>query len=398
METAGRSKGFDIARGIGIILVILGHIEYISDFQRIAIVTYHMPMFFLLSGMLMNITGEAGRPFASLVKRKAGRMMLPFFLYSLIDTAASVIYTGATGGDAMAAVPDYIARTLTLNGISVLWFLPALLGSQLIFLIMVKRFKGAVCILLSLVFASAVPWAYSRSVDICASIGPSLASIYLGYLSVTILRMFFGTVFIMTGFYIQEYRKWRRMSRESVKRLSPGLVHRVETRRERIMRKLGGGAFLLLVSLCCGLINGVTDMHFLVFGSNLALYMAGAVSGSLGTLNVAEGIEAIGIKWLTGSLAYYGRNSLVVMATHIELYVLYLSEIIAVRLYPLLPLSLRTRVFVAATLLLVLIFEIVIIEVVNRFLPVLAGKGPARISGARGSGGGGSAGRIKNSG
>ena len=67
---AGRVGYFDIAKGIGIILVIIGHIEYVPAPIRFYIVTFHMPLFFIISGMLMNLTDEAGRDFKQLLLKK----------------------------------------------------------------------------------------------------------------------------------------------------------------------------------------------------------------------------------------------------------------------------------------------------------------------------------------
>ena len=48
--TGKRIRYFDMAKGLGIILVVLGHIEYISDELRAWISSFHMPLFFILSG------------------------------------------------------------------------------------------------------------------------------------------------------------------------------------------------------------------------------------------------------------------------------------------------------------------------------------------------------------
>lgn len=45
-------KWVDIAKGIGIILVFLGHFN-IPDTLRAEIYTFHMPLFFFLSGVVL---------------------------------------------------------------------------------------------------------------------------------------------------------------------------------------------------------------------------------------------------------------------------------------------------------------------------------------------------------
>ena len=75
---------FDIAKGIGIILVVIAHIEYMPLELRQYIVTFHMPAFFLISGMLMNLTNEKNRDVKPLLDHKFKRILLPYFLFSLI--------------------------------------------------------------------------------------------------------------------------------------------------------------------------------------------------------------------------------------------------------------------------------------------------------------------------
>lgn len=51
-----RDCRFDIMRGIGIILMMLGHIP-VEGFAYRVIYSFHMPMFFLLSGYFANNVG-----------------------------------------------------------------------------------------------------------------------------------------------------------------------------------------------------------------------------------------------------------------------------------------------------------------------------------------------------
>ncbi|MBO6252009.1 MAG: acyltransferase family protein [Muribaculaceae bacterium] len=48
----GRLREFDLLKGIGILLVILGHIHIPSDLFCSLIYGVHMPLFFFVSGLL----------------------------------------------------------------------------------------------------------------------------------------------------------------------------------------------------------------------------------------------------------------------------------------------------------------------------------------------------------
>ena len=47
-----RNQALDVAKGIGIMLVIAGHLFRIGGTAITVIFTFHMPLFFILSGIL----------------------------------------------------------------------------------------------------------------------------------------------------------------------------------------------------------------------------------------------------------------------------------------------------------------------------------------------------------
>ena len=75
-----RLNWLDIAKGIGILLMVLGHSAIpilISNF----IYAFHMPLFFIASGWLTN---WQKKNFIVFVKRKFRTLLLPFVIYSFI--------------------------------------------------------------------------------------------------------------------------------------------------------------------------------------------------------------------------------------------------------------------------------------------------------------------------
>lgn len=69
-------KWVDIAKGIGIILVLLGHFN-IPDTLRAEIYTFHIPLFFFLSGVVFN----GHKPINRFLGDEAKRMIVPYYLY-----------------------------------------------------------------------------------------------------------------------------------------------------------------------------------------------------------------------------------------------------------------------------------------------------------------------------
>jgi len=92
-----RDLTIDIARGIGMILVVAGHSrvnELFGGFAERWIYSFHMPLFFLLAGYCFN---EAKYPSWFLyVKRKMMAIWWPFVMLSLF---MAVVSTGLYWGD-----------------------------------------------------------------------------------------------------------------------------------------------------------------------------------------------------------------------------------------------------------------------------------------------------------
>lgn len=74
-----RVTWIDVARGIGIILVIYGHaIGAIT--MRFIIYSFHMPLFFFLSGMVFK-SGK-NKPYLPFLIKDFKRIMIPYFIYA----------------------------------------------------------------------------------------------------------------------------------------------------------------------------------------------------------------------------------------------------------------------------------------------------------------------------
>lgn len=71
-----RDEWVDVARGLGLILVVFGHLLYGGTWEDVnrAIYSFHMPMYFILSGFVAHPRKET---FRSYVKRKFYELVLP---------------------------------------------------------------------------------------------------------------------------------------------------------------------------------------------------------------------------------------------------------------------------------------------------------------------------------
>lgn len=116
-----RNELIDVARGIAIVCVVLGHNRAISrsspDLVH-ALFLFHVPLFFLLSGWVL------GRGSFSTASRKlAARLLIPCFAAALVVGAIKSFARDQSPAQTLLGILWGTGQTLPL---SQLWFLPAL--------------------------------------------------------------------------------------------------------------------------------------------------------------------------------------------------------------------------------------------------------------------------------
>lgn len=159
---ASRLKELDIAKAIGIILVVYGHfyIEFTSksapEFAVARVIyLFHMPLFFALTGLTNGIYGKRA---ISHLKSDLKKLFVPYVIWSLIYLGAIVIVRGVIPGK-MDKLPGILQeRTLaflTGRGIAPIWFLMALFLGRIIYdlirqLFSLEKRKSRILVLLVL--------------------------------------------------------------------------------------------------------------------------------------------------------------------------------------------------------------------------------------------------------
>jgi len=131
-----RIEWIDTAKGIGIILVILGHSE-IAPAVRYAIYAFHMPLFALLSGLTFRLPKNDG--FFKYVGKEFRRLMLPFFGVLLLDNLLKVVLWELPVADAVTNFVRSIWSYVEDGSIFNLWFLIALFFAKVIFYLLESR-------------------------------------------------------------------------------------------------------------------------------------------------------------------------------------------------------------------------------------------------------------------
>ena len=186
----------DMAKGFAIALMVFGHT--FSTYQNTPIMvwiySFHMPLFFLTTGILYGVKEKKRSRQIFKLKSKIFTLLLPFFVWSTLYQLFISILAILGGAPAKATLLSNMKVVIQLQG-NTMWFLPAMFLSTFFFLLTVRN----------------------RVLNIITSCLLFIAGIivpeYNCYLS-AILRAFIGAVFIALGFYgykffTKEVKNWQ---------------------------------------------------------------------------------------------------------------------------------------------------------------------------------------------
>ena len=119
----------DIAKGIGILLVALAHadISLFSPYLHQLIYTFHMPLFFFLSGYFFH----ADTSFGTLLKKRFHTILKPYFVTILLIYVASISFSNMRFVTAFGRILKSLYATGYYIDWTQLWFLPSLFVTSL---------------------------------------------------------------------------------------------------------------------------------------------------------------------------------------------------------------------------------------------------------------------------
>ena len=122
-----RVQGLDIARGAGILLVVIGHTNT-PPLVHSFIYSFHVPLFFILSGY--TIRRSLNLDFQSFIKQKAQTLLWPYLIFSVL---AAIAFGFASKDPTYRVILSDIHLALKLqdNIDTPLWFLLGLFSASL---------------------------------------------------------------------------------------------------------------------------------------------------------------------------------------------------------------------------------------------------------------------------
>ncbi len=293
----------DIAKGLGILLVIMGHIQH--DYVPFC-GSVHIPLFFMMSGYLYELERESYKPFGQSVRKRAIRLLIPYLIYNFVLYAKYILSMLVSGEFTVKLAIDGVLGFLysssilykgvpseaNFNGFvfgnGPLWFLTAMVASSVVFYgityFVLKQKFDLKKIIVSAVVLVAASW---------------LMCTYLPfYLPWTFEMALLGTVFMLMGLCLRRYKLAEKMQ-------------------EKAGINLTVCAVSLVVFAVLHYFNGSANMAIQVYGKSMVVYLLLGLLGTIIMLGIS--IALAKVVWLNRFLTYVGQNTLIILAFHMTI-------------------------------------------------------------------------------
>ncbi len=257
MET--RITYIDTAKGVLIILIILGHIFFKSKYMNFAY-TFHLSTFLVITGILFHHKDKTRLPFVMTLKNAFYTLVIPFLFF---ETIGGIIKTLTYNN--LTAFQLIVSPLKGACHVSSDWYLQTAFISELLFIGIEKRIK-----------------------DKRAKIVINILFFVLGFFLprdpfryVLVSRVLIATSLIATGYYM--YDMYMAFNKHLL-------------------------FVSFIVTSLCTIFNGYVSLYSITIG-NPFLYIIGVISGAYFCITLCRLLP-------DKPLSFFGKNSLILMGTH----------------------------------------------------------------------------------
>ena len=287
-----RIAWLDAVKAVGILVVLLVHTGRSFGLVSFYGGMFYMPIFFITAGMTFSYKPEES--FGAFVKKKAKRLLLPYFGYNLFlfvffflrgnadrQTLLGILYSRNCLMPMDSATNVYFMQILNAPT----WFLTCMFVSYILFWILMRAAKGdsrkafvgnGIYLLIAIGLHYACPVLLPWSID-CA---------------------FYAVTFLIIG-KLAAVQDW-------------------------VGKLLKKPFYLFLVAAAFALAarwNGSVNMSVGDYGRSMALYLFVGTAGSLIVMALCSALyETKHTKWLQRPLEFIGRHTLPILCLHLFVY------------------------------------------------------------------------------
>lgn len=353
-----RLEYFDVAKGIGVFLVLIGHLQGQDFFQYSPyilpmcewIFSFHMPFFFIVSGMLISYRGDLNKDMKDIAKKRFKGIMVPYYWFSFFYM--TVVVTAFIKKQILiGTVWLNLWYVFSCYGMNVLWFLPALFFAELLFIFLMKKLetkKAVPVIVIQCIIALVLAYVLRQGTyDTTIKEGAhQFATMFL--------RPFVACSFIAIGYFgFSVFNKFENKNTDTIK---PGIN----------IKEIAIGIVLLILGASFVWVNHGVDFRSMVF-KNVATYYLCSCSTSFGLLYICRNLKPFKL------LKFWGVNSLIFMAVHGSETMTYCAIQAAMWANQYLT---RARGYICYAIIVTVIctYSSIMILLINKFVPFIVGK------------------------
>lgn len=325
----------DTSKGIAILFVVIGHMIPMTSKFSIWFYSFHIPIFFMISGVLIQYSSMTLHNISAkdIIAKKAKALLYPYFVFSLFSVVKIFITDG------IKSAGKGVVNTLLFDGIDALWFLPSLFIAELLFLFLkkytYKKFFIFCLYAVAFVITSIFSYYYYA---IYGSTGYIL-KILLKILN-EINRALIGSIFVCIGYY--SYAILKKMSSKMLYLCCVFLISMF----------ISFGIFFVFYN--------IADLHYSIIGNPIVYYVA-AIAGSYFVFSFSMLISYIEKYIKYNILTYWGKNSLIIFLTHLNLGITLISK----------KLSFFNSCQTIQSIVIIMVIETVLVLIINKWFPFL---------------------------
>jgi len=280
--TNKRLEWIDTCKGLGIFLVVFGHVFQGHDANTF-IYSFHMPLFFFISGFLFKVKENSFKPF---FKKKFRTIIIPYLSFAIISYLYWVfLERHFRQHDLMISIYEPLVGIFYGNGNNnwmqpniPLWFLTCLFAIEMIYYLIIKTVKRKFFIPLVVL--------------LCIALSVVNGFYFTYYLPLGLEAALGSLVFFGAGHFLKS----------NVSFLN---VMNLENKFKLTICCL----IFLLLNILLAFYNGLVDVRQSVF-QNFYIYYIAAFCGLLSIVMLAKLINPNRV------LSYFGTNSLTILCIH----------------------------------------------------------------------------------
>lgn len=297
MSDKKRIKYIDIMKGLGIMMVTYGHITTVGNPVDIWMGSFKITIFFVAAGYLIRYTNSYEKiDLVTYVKKLLKSLAIPYVFFSVGAIIFRFLTMVMKHNVNISTIKSYIWATLTLRGVSTLWFLPTLLIGEIIFFCVIKYFPKWLKVLIFIGLPILSYYISCLLLNLRGNLNP-ITFERVSFVILPIAKPLVAVWFLYIGY----------IGCELLDRIPNGII------------RLFIGIVLSVGNMICAQWNVGVDYNNMAIGEKPWLFFICGIIGSFGALLIFQFLEDY-IKFEL--LAYFGKNSLILMATQRLFYII----------------------------------------------------------------------------